>query len=143
MAYHHVLVAYDGSKASNKALHHAVQLVESQPGSKLTVAHVAARPPYAYAGFGMVLPSGYEERMKEYRDDLIGTAQDQIKELPYKQVVVLDGTPSSAILECAKENCCDLIVIGNRGLGPIREWMLGSVSHHVVQQAQIPVLVVK
>jgi Universal stress protein UspA and related nucleotide-binding proteins len=143
MTYHHVLAAYDGSKASNKALSHAVKLVESRPGSKLTVAHVIARPPYAFAGFGMVMPSGYEERMKEYQDGLVRQAEEAIKELPYAKAVVLDGAPSAAILEYAREYCCDLIVIGNRGLGPIREWMLGSVSHSVVQQAQIPVLVVK
>ncbi|MFB9274296.1 universal stress protein [Cohnella cellulosilytica] len=143
MAYHHVLAAYDGSKASNKALQHAIKLVESRPGSKLTVAHVTLRPPYAFAGFGMVVPNDYEERMKEYQNDLVRQAEDTVKELPYAKVVVLNGTPSSALLEYARDNCCDLIVIGNRGLGPIREWMLGSVSHHVVQQAQIPVLVVK
>ncbi len=143
MTYHHVLAAYDGSKASNKALQHAIKLVGSRPGSKLTVAHVSLRPPYAFAGFGMVMPSGYEVRMKEYQDGLVRHAEDAVKELSYAKVVVLNGTPSSAILEFAKEYCCDLIVIGNRGLGPIREWMLGSVSHHVVQQAQIPVLVVK
>ena len=81
--------------------------------------------------------------MKEYQVSLVRQAEDAIKELPYAKVAVLEGVPSSAILQYAKEYCCDLIVIGNRGLGPIREWMLGSVSHHVVQQAQIPVLVVK
>ncbi len=143
MTYHHVLAAFDGSKASAKALAHAVKLVDSRPGSKLTVAHVTARPPYAFAGFGMVVPNGYEERMKEYQVSLVRQAEDAIKELSYAKVAVLEGVPSSAILQYAKEYCCDLIVIGNRGLGPIREWMLGSVSHHVVQQAQIPVLVVK
>ncbi|MFC4601294.1 universal stress protein [Cohnella hongkongensis] len=143
MTYHHILAAYDGSKASNKALEHAVKLIERRQGSKLTVAHVAIRPPYGFAGFGMVVPVGYEEQMKQQQANLVRQAEERIKELPYAKVVVLEGAPSSAILEHAKQNGCDLIVIGNRGLGPIREWMLGSVSHHVVQQAQVPVLVVK
>ncbi|WP_256711219.1 universal stress protein [Paenibacillus sp. FSL H7-0331] len=37
----------------------------------------------------------------------------------------------------------DLIVIGSRGLNAISEFILGSVSHNVVQHAKIPVLVVK
>lgn len=47
------------------------------------------------------------------------------------------------ILKYAKENAIDIIVIGSRGLGGIREFVLGSVSHNVVQSARIPVLVVK
>ncbi|WP_186438246.1 universal stress protein [Cohnella terricola] len=143
MSYHHIVAAYDGSKASNKALEQAIKLVESNPGSRLSVAHVVTRPSYAIAGYGLILPEGYEEKIKEYQDSLVQQAQDKIANLAYAKVVILGGTPSSAILAYAKENNCDLIVIGNRGLGPIREWMLGSVSHHVAQQAQVPVLIVK
>jgi nucleotide-binding universal stress UspA family protein len=143
MSYHNVLAAYDGSKASEKALKHALQLVEGNPGSKLTVAHVAARPSYTFAGYGMILPEGYEAQIKEYESSIIAQAKAKIEHLPYSKVVLLSGTPSNAILEYAKENQCDLIVLGNRGLGPIREWMLGSVSHHIAQQSQVPVLIVK
>ncbi|MDF2937997.1 MAG: UspA domain protein, partial [Paenibacillaceae bacterium] len=34
-------------------------------------------------------------------------------------------------------------IIGSRGLGGIREFVLGSVSHNVVQHAVVPVLVIK
>jgi nucleotide-binding universal stress UspA family protein len=33
--------------------------------------------------------------------------------------------------------------MGSRGLGAIREFFLGSVSHNVVQNSKVPVLVVK
>lgn len=143
MINRNVLAAYDGSKASEKALLHAIKLVDSNPGSKLTVAYVSSQTTFNVIGFGVVLPQNYEEKIKEYENALVQQVNDKIKKLAYKKVVVLNGAPASAILEYAKDNFCDLIVMGNRGLGTIREWMLGSVSHNVVQHAQVPVLIVK
>ncbi|WP_239616599.1 universal stress protein [Cohnella mopanensis] len=143
MKYHHILVAYDGSETSKKALAHAIKIVENQPICKLTVAHVLNRPPYAIASYGLVLPEGYQEKIQEYENALMQQATEQIQNLPYAKIAMLKGNPASAILDHANENACDLIVMGNRGLGAIKEWMLGSVSHHVVQQARMPVLIVK
>lgn len=58
-------------------------------------------------------------------------------------VELLQGSPAEVILNYSKEHDVDVIVIGSRGLGGIREFVLGSVSHNVVQSARIPVLVVK
>lgn len=143
MIYHRILAAYDGSAIADKALRQAVQLAEKTPGSKLTVAHVLYRPQFALEGFGLVVPEGLEEKIQAYEDSIIQKAQEQIKELPYTDIAVLTGNPAAAILEYAAEQHCDLIVMGSRGLGAIKEMMLGSVSHHVVQQAKVPVLIVK
>jgi nucleotide-binding universal stress UspA family protein len=59
------------------------------------------------------------------------------------KVELIQGSPAEVILDYANENGFDVIVIGSRGLGGIREFVLGSVSHNVVQHARIPVLVVK
>ncbi|MGV2947877.1 universal stress protein, partial [Acinetobacter sp. AGC35] len=58
-------------------------------------------------------------------------------------VELLQGSPAEVILKYAKQQEVDVIIIGSRGLGGIREFVLGSVSHNVVQSARIPVLVVK
>jgi nucleotide-binding universal stress UspA family protein len=143
MIYHHILVAYDGSKASEKAFQHAIKLIDSKSGTKLTLAHVVKRIPTTVAGYGFVPPDGYMEEVQRYEAALLDQAKAQIAALPYADVVVLTGDPASAILEYVKGINCDLIVMGSRGLGTIREWMLGSVSHNVVQNARIPVLIVK
>ncbi|QMV39896.1 universal stress protein [Cohnella cholangitidis] len=143
MKYHHILAAYDGSEASVKALSHAVKIAENQQACRLSVAHVASRPAYTIASYGLVLPESYQEKWKEYEDALVQQATGQIEGLPYANVAVLKGHPATAILDYANDHACDLIVMGNRGLGALKEWMLGSVSHHVVQQARIPVLIVK
>lgn len=143
MIYHHILAAYDGSKASEKALQQAILFAGSKSGTRLTVAHVLNRPVLAVAGYGFVPPEGYLEKLQEYETVLLDQAKAKIASLPYACIVVLTGNPAPAILEYAQVNNCDLIIMGSRGLSTIREWMLGSVSHHVVQQARIPVLIVK
>lgn len=143
MDYRHILVAYDGSTTSDRALSHAVKIAKRNPGGRFTVAHVIHRPLTAFEGFGWVIPEGYQEKLKEYEESLTQKAEAAIKDLPYGRTVMLGGVPAQAILDYAKEYNCDLIVMGSRGLGPFKEWMLGSVSHHVVQQSHIPVLIVK
>jgi nucleotide-binding universal stress UspA family protein len=55
---------------------------------------------------------------------------------------VVVGGPAAEIVSAAREPGVDLVVVGARGLGPIRRWLLGSVSEHVLHHADCPVLVV-
>ncbi|MFN8624005.1 MAG: universal stress protein [Chloroflexota bacterium] len=56
---------------------------------------------------------------------------------------VLLGRPSAAIVDQALDLGADLIVVGNRGQGPFRTMLLGSVSAEVVDHAPCPVLVAR
>ncbi len=56
---------------------------------------------------------------------------------------MLAGSPAEAIVDYSENNDCDLIIMGSRGLGAIREIMVGSVSHNVIQHASIPVMIMK
>jgi nucleotide-binding universal stress UspA family protein len=53
------------------------------------------------------------------------------------------GDPADAILNAAKKEKADMIVLGTRGLGEIKGLFLGSVSHKVSAHASCPVLTVK
>lgn len=56
---------------------------------------------------------------------------------------IAQGNPVKRILDFARTNKTDLIVIGSRGHGSVKEFILGSVSHHVVQKAPCSVLLAK
>ena len=53
------------------------------------------------------------------------------------------GRPSDIIVAEAEDEDFDLIVMGSRGLGGIKEYILGSVSNQVVHESKSPVLIVK
>lgn len=57
--------------------------------------------------------------------------------------VVRAGRPADVLIDVARELSADLIVVGNRGRGPARSALLGSVSAHLVDHAPCPVLVAR
>ena len=54
-----------------------------------------------------------------------------------------EGDPGETILEAARAEAADLIVVGTHGRGPVGRLFLGSVSDHVVRHARCPVTVVR
>jgi nucleotide-binding universal stress UspA family protein len=55
--------------------------------------------------------------------------------------IVLHGDAAATILAQEQEQDCDLVVIGKRGLGLLEEWLLGSVTKHILAQSNGDVLV--
>lgn len=53
------------------------------------------------------------------------------------------GEPAACIAEYARDNHCDAIVMGTRGLGPVAGLVMGSVAMKVVHLVEIPVTLVK
>ena len=56
---------------------------------------------------------------------------------------IFHGNAGKEIVKFAKSSNSDLIVIGGRGLGSVKEVLLGSVSHYVSHSSNIPILIVK
>jgi nucleotide-binding universal stress UspA family protein len=63
--------------------------------------------------------------------------------VPRTAAFVIAGEPADAILETAKRQKADLIVLGTRGLSDFKGFFLGSVSHKVASQATCAVTTVK
>lgn len=57
--------------------------------------------------------------------------------------VLLDGDPADQILRCIDERKIDCVVMGSRGLGDIKSFLLGSVSHKVMNRAPCTCIAVK
>ncbi len=78
-------------------------------------------------------------------DQLAASAKSQSEELGAQNVKtsVRSGDYADEILEAAKEQKIDMIVIGSRGLGKIREAVLGSVSQKVLHHTSQTVVTVR
>lgn len=137
-----VLAAFDGSNLSQKALKKAVELAKEH-GSELCIIHVYQLP-------ALIVGEAYVTAPPQIESDTINKAELVLQQahalaavIPNVSCVLKYGRPAEAILEYADSTGADLIVLGSRGLSGIKEFMLGSVSHSVVQHSKVPVLVVK
>ncbi len=140
--YTKIIIAYDGSEPARRALAQAKTLAEAF-GSKLDVVHVYAYPAFAFGEALVPVPHNIEAANYEYARQIVQEAKARTADLPDAQVVLLQGNPAKMLIEHAKESGADLIVLGSRGLGAVKEFMLGSVSHNVIQHTKIPVLVIR
>ena len=142
--YSRIVVAYDHSELSKKALKMAMNLAKQDKAIELYVVTVM-QPirPLPYSTYGYALAINRESQDKEFqaiRDEI----ELELKELPNKsKIMLLEGLPGQMIVEFVKKYDGDLVVMGSRGLSGLKELFLGSVSHFVVQKAPCPVFIVK
>lgn len=142
--YSRILVAYDGSDLSKKALDYAITLAKQDSHIQIDVVSVADKLPYATIGNYGVYNEELVEEMREQTKEMLEEVKTKLKELPNPtRIDMLEGHAGEMIVEFAKENDCDLIIMGNRGLSGLKELFLGSISHYVVQRSHCPVFVVK
>ncbi|MBW9141292.1 MAG: universal stress protein [Candidatus Aramenus sp.] len=140
--FSHILVAYDGSDNSKRALNVAIELA-SKYSAKLDVVEVVDSTIFAGAGIAPVPGEVIESVYNKAKSDVEEAKKQAASKGVNAEGVVLEGEPAGAILDYATKNKVDLIVTGSRGLSTFKRILLGSVSTRIVQEAKIPVLVVK
>ncbi len=148
--FSNVLVAYDGSDPSKRALDHAAKMAAMFEGELviLTVVPKVSVPVYSNAELGAQAMdiASLQERMHENYSQSLKKAEEDIKGLyPHLKIVTIlrEGRPSSTIVSEADRLGVSLIVMGSRGLGGITGWILGSTSRQVVDQCTKAILIVK
>lgn len=141
MLFSKILVSYDDSQLSKKALAKAIELAKLDEQTVLDVLNVVTIPTNQFI-VGDVYREVRESTFK-YGNEVVANAGELLSDLAnVTHTFVEEGQPVRTILTFAQENDYDLIVIGSRGLSGVKEF-LGSVSHGVVQRSNIPVLIVK
>ena len=145
-----VLVAYDGSDPSKRALDHAAKMAAMFEGELiiLTVVPKVSVPVYSNAELGAQAMdiASLQERMRENYGQSIKKAEEEIHSLyPHLKVdtIITEGRPASIIVSEADKQGVSLIVMGSRGLGGITGWILGSTSRQVVDLCTKAILIVK
>ena len=147
------------------AFSYAVSLANMY-GAGITILHVLSEFPGEDFITNMINTGTWKKiktrHYSEARDQLIGKKRDNvaIKEVLQAfseeakadgedqvfvtdEILIKNGDPAEIIIETAKEQNCDLIVMGTHGHGGITDVLIGSTAKRVVRQSTIPVLVVR
>ncbi len=145
-----LLVPFDGSVPSKKALNEALNLAQITDSEILVLSVVPEiNIPFPSDDVLRKDPAKskdiQEEIERNYAETLSQAAEDLTNKYPEQKIETKlgRGSPSKSIVDFAKKGEFDLIVMGSKGLGGISGLILGSTSRRVVDSCTIPVLIVK
>lgn len=136
-----IMVSYDGSDLAQKALEMACDLAK-QNEAKVYVLHVNV------VNMNLKIQAVNSPSLQAVLDEpgqkIIGQAEEYLKTTgcDYETAVVNNTSAPKPIMDYATEKGIDLIVMGSRGLGTVKQYF-GSVSHAVLNVSKIPVLIIK
>lgn len=154
MLYDNIMVPYDGSPSAEAAFNEALRYAKDDPGATLHIVQIvdlekAVIDVLDTQSRGKAATS---EELKALHDQAAAEATERLRHHvgankrglmnPFAITVLEETAPGEQIVAYAAEHNCDLIIMGSRGLGALRG-MLGSVSSHVLREADVPVLVLK
>ena len=145
--YKKILVPLDGSELAAQALSHAREFVERSAGELILLQVV---PDSATVNELMADTSGLvnvgerEQRLIETATAALATvvadlARDQVA----ARAVVRMGNAAATILDYAREEAVDLIVMSTHGRTGIARWIFGSVADKVLQTAPCPIFLIR
>ena len=138
----------------------------NQYGAGITILHVLAEFPGEDFITNMINTDTWEEiknrHYAEARDQLIGKKRDHraLREVleafseeaqtsedeqtfVTDEVLIKNGTPAEVIVETARDQNCDLIVVGTHGHGTFADVFVGSTAKWIIKHSPIPVLVIR
>ena len=136
-----ILVPLDGSKNSKRGLKKAIELAKPDNATIVGLNIVYAPPAFLIS----------KPRIK-FKDNLAKDSERFLEEakkicqkanIPFKEKIIYGSDPGYDIVKFSQKEKYDMIVIGARGLNPIKKMIIGSVSNYVLNHSKIPVLVVK
>jgi len=143
-----IIVATDGSAAANRAVDLAADMA-AQYECSLSILNVVRdmQLPPELVRMAKVekLSLRDADLLKFLADKVLNKAAERAKKKGATSVrtAVGEGDPATVIIKQAKRRKADIIVMGTRGLGKIKETFLGSVSRKVCNLSQMNCLTVK
>lgn len=153
--FKHILVAVDGSPHADRALDEAIDLARMSEGtltlvtvvpplSGWFVARQQSLPPTANPTAGGPLPSDlarlHDSLVQEHRQ-ILEQAEAKVPNGVPSTELLLEGRVGEAIVGQVRAGGHDLVAMGSRGRGELRSMVLGSVSHEVLHDSPVPVLI--
>jgi nucleotide-binding universal stress UspA family protein len=146
--YKKILIATDGSELSKKAVEQAIALAQLAD-AELVALKVVPRYPQTYFEGSVVLAASeiarIEKQWSEHSQSIVDAVAKSAtaKGVKVKAVTIKSDVVSEGIIEAAKKNKCDLIVMASHGHRGIKRLLLGSETQQVLTHSHIPVLVLR
>lgn len=138
-----ILIATDGSEHSQKTTEEAIRLARSMEAEVTVITVMEEAPNLAY-----IVPSDTIKKIKENyeknAEQILAKAEKDFKDNGIEvKTVLANGHAADEICNLANKGNFDMVIIGSRGLGGIKEVFLGSVSNKVAHCAKPHVLIIK
>ena len=139
VSFKNILVPVDGSVYSEKSLERASEFVDAF-GSSITLIYVVEKS----IPINLLDRKEYLEILRKFGTNVLEKANKKLSKKGITAKISLkEGNIVNEIEKIAKKEKCDLIIVGNKGLGSVSRLLLGSVSNKISQSSSCSVLIVK
>jgi nucleotide-binding universal stress UspA family protein len=133
-----IVVGVDETRSSWRALEWAAGEAVRR-GSTLQVITAWTWDAVEGAPLAAVDPNSMMEIAEQTQTEAVDTVLASMSEQPAVLREVVQSTAADALVEASR--AADLVVVGTHGRGPVRSFLLGSVSQSVIKHAACPVVV--
>ena len=137
--YMNILVPLDGSEYSQKALLQACDLAKNYK-SNLILIYVVDKP----RSLNLLDKKEYLGILRKFGDKVLVKGRETAKKEGLDVTTIMkEGNITNEIVKIAKIKNCNLIIVGNKGLGATARFFLGSVSNKLANSSPCSILIVK
>ncbi len=139
-----VIVGLDGSEGSQRALDFAIRRAKAGQ-HELLLACVVPHSTHAILTIDeLTRNEAWRQAQRERAErEILGPAFARAAEAQVRATTRIEfGDPTAVLSELAREIGASHIVVGRRGLSPLKALLFGSIASRLVQTAPVPVTVV-
>ena len=137
--YSRILIPYDGSESSSKAIGHVHKLTNGNPAN-VTILYVVPD----YEGMEYLRTNSIKKRIGEEATRIVLEGERLAEKKGIKASTLIEnGRAADRITATAQGLGSDLIIVGSHGWHGFDKTILGSTTERVIMQSPVPVLVVK
>lgn len=142
MMYKKILVPLDGSNLAECALGHARGIATGCGVPEVDLLFVVEEIP-ATAGVTYSKSIEGQGKLKAWGKNYLAKVEKSlVGEGIAARSIVLEGKPAEVILDYARKNKVDLIIMATHGRSGPARWALGSVADKVLRYSTVPVFIV-
>jgi nucleotide-binding universal stress UspA family protein len=134
-----ILVPLDGSKYSEKALLHACNMAKNYK-SRLILLYVVEKS----ITFNLLDKKEYLEILRKFGNKVLIRGKDIATQHGIdSKIIIKEGNIVNEIIKLVKNEKCNLIIVGSKGLGSTARFFLGSVSNKLANKSPCSILIIK